>query len=182
MEIKPLTLTASFICAFYLISQNIYSQENATLNSNKIIDSLYSVNQKNMILINEISFRNHENDYGRNLDARNIDTKEIQGYNSRSENTFLFISFGSKSLPLKYKLGDKKIKISVSIQNKIIDSKSYFWMPEYDGNYYIYFPLEKKYFSCTASNTNIKVDLIEDKTKAIVTSEVVKYDTYCETD
>ncbi len=98
------------------------------------------------------------------------------------KNTFLFISFGSKALPLKYKLGDKKIKISVSIQNKIIDSKSYFWMPEYDGNYYIFFPLEKKYFSCTASKTNIKIDLIEDKTKAIVTSELVKYDTYCELD
>ena len=182
MKIKLLTLAAFFICAFYLIPQNSYSQENDALNSNKIIDSLYNINQKKMILINQISFRNKENFEGNNLNVLNIDTKEIYGYNTMSENTFLFISFGSKTLPLKYKSGDKKIKISVLSQNKIIVSKSYFWMPEYDGNYYIYFPLESKYFSCTAPKTNIKIELVEDKTKAIVSTEVVKYDTYCETD
>jgi hypothetical protein len=182
MRIKLLTLTTFFVCAFYLIPQNIYSQENDVLNSNKIIDSLYTINQKNLILINQISFRNRENFEGNNLDVRNIDTKEEYGYNPMFENTFLFISFGSKTLPLKYKSGDKRIKISVLSQNKIIVGKSYFWVPEYDGNYYIYFPLESKYFSCTSPKTNIKIELIEDKTKAIVSSEVVKYDTYCETD
>jgi hypothetical protein len=182
MKIKLLTLTAFFICAFYLIPQNSYSQENEVLNSNKIIDSLYKINQRDIILINQITFRNKENFEGNNLDVLNIDTKEIYGYNPMSENTFLFISFGSKTLPLKYKSGDKKIKISVLSQNKIIVSKSYFWMPEYDGNYYIYFPLDNKYFSCTAPKTNIKIELIENNTKAIVYSEVVKYETYCETD
>ncbi len=60
MKIKPYTLITSFICSFYFITQNIYAKENATLNSNKIIDSLYSVNQKNVILINEIRFRNQK--------------------------------------------------------------------------------------------------------------------------
>ena len=182
MKIKLLRLTAPFICLFYLIPQNIYSQESTNLNSTNIIDTLYSLNQKNLIFIKQITFRSKENFEGNNLDTLNIDSKEIYGYNSMSENTFLFISFNSKLLPLKNKLGDKKIKISVSVQNKIIDSKSYFWMPEYDGNYYIYFPLESKYFNCTATNTNIKIDIIEDNTKAIITSEVVKYETYCETD
>ena len=182
MKIKLLTFTATFICVLNLIPQNIYSQENSILNSNKIIDSLYNIDQKNIISINQISFRNKENFEGNNLDALNIDTKEIHGYNPMSENTFLFISFGSKILPLKHNLGIKKIKISVSIQNKIIENKSFFWMPENDGNYYIYFPLDNKYFSCTAPNTNIKIELIEDNTKAIITSEVIKYDTYCETD
>lgn len=182
MKLKLLTLTAPFICLFYLIPQKNYSQESTILNSNNIIDTLYNLNQKKLILIKQITFRNKENFYGNNLDTLNIDSKEIYGYNPMSENTFLFISFNSKLLSLKNNLGNKTIKISVSIQNKIVDSKSYFWMPEYDGNYYIYFPLDNKYFSCTTPKTNINVELIEDNTKAIVYSEVVKYDTYCETD
>lgn len=182
MKIKFLTFTATFVCLFYLIPQNIYSQESTNPNSNNIIDSLYSINQKDLIFIKQITFRSKENFEGNNLDTLNIDSKEIYGYNSMSENTFLFVSFSSKLLPLKNKLGDKKIKISVSIQNKIIDTKSYFWMPEYDGNYYIHFPLDNKYFNCTAPKTNIKIELIENNTKALVYSEVIKYDTYCETD
>jgi hypothetical protein len=181
---KLLKLTAFFIFATCLIPQNNYCQENNALNSNKIIDSLYSLNHSNnLILISQVSFKTREKYESSNVDALPINTKESYGYNPhQTENNFLFLSFGAESLPIKYKLGYKKIKVSVSVQNKIIDSKSYFWMPEYDGNYYIYFPLENKYFSCTATNTNIKIDIIEDNTKAIVTSEVVKYETYCETD
>ncbi len=181
---KLLTITAFFIFAFGLIPQNNYCQEKDALKSNKIIDSLYSLNHSNnLILISQVSFKTREKYESSNVDALPINTKESYGYNPhQTENNFLFLSFGAESLPIKYKLGNKKIKISVSVQNKLIDSKSYFWMPEYDGNYYIYFPLESKYFNCTATNTNIKIDIIEDNTKAIVTSEVVKYETYCETD
>ena len=98
------------------------------------------------------------------------------------KNTFLFITFSSKSLSLKNKIGNKTIKISVLNQSKTIDSKKYFWTPDGDGNYYIWLPLDNKYFDCIASKTNFKIDLIEEKTKAIIISEIIKYDTYCELD
>jgi hypothetical protein len=99
-----------------------------------------------------------------------------------SENTFLFISFSSKSLPLKSKTGNKLINISVLNKGEIIDNKSYYWIPDSDGNYYIWFPLEKKYFNCIASESKFKIDIKEEKTKALVSSAIIKYDTYCETD
>ena len=99
-----------------------------------------------------------------------------------SENTFLFISFSSKSLPLKNKIGNKIINISVLNQGKIINNKNYFWIPDYDGNYYIWFPLEKKYFNCIATESKFKIDIKEEKTKLLLRSEVIKYETYCEVD
>jgi hypothetical protein len=153
------------------------------INSNKIIDSIYSINRlNNLIMVNEIRFRNRENFVGNNLDIRYIDTKKTYGINSMTENTFLFLSFNSKSLPLKSKTGHKNINISVLNQGKIIDNKSYFWMPDYDGNYFIWFPLEEKYFNCIASIFVVKIDIKEVETKALVSAAIIKYDTYCETD
>jgi regulator of replication initiation timing len=152
------------------------------LNSNKIIDSVYSINRlNNLIMVNEISFRNREKFHSNNLEIRYIDTKETYGFNSMTENAFLFISFSSKSLLLKSKTGFD-INISVLNEGKIIDNKSYYWIPDYDGNYYIWFPLEKNYFDCIIDESNFKIDIKEEKTKALVSSAIIKYSTYCETD
>jgi hypothetical protein len=183
MKISNKYIVAFCTSIIFFMPIKSFSQEEAALNSNKIIDSVYSINRlNNLIMVNEISFRNRENNVGNNLEIRYIDTKETYGHNSMSENTFLFISFSSKSLPLKSKTGNKLINISVLNKGKIIDNKSYYWIPDSDGNYYIWFPLEKKYFNCIASESKFKIDIKEEKTKALVSSAIIKYDTYCETD
>ena len=183
MKISNKYIVAFCIGIIFFMPIKSFSQEEVALNSNKTIDSVYSINQlNNLIIVNEISFRNRENNVGNNLEIRYIDTKETYGYNIMSENTFLFISFSSKSLPLKSKTGNKLINISVLNKGKIIDNKSYYWFPDSDGNYYIWFPLEEKYFNCIASESNFKIDIKEEKTKALVSSAIIKYDTYCITD
>jgi len=182
MKISNKCIVAFCIGIIFFMPIKSFSQEKFALNSNKTIDSVYSINQlNNLIIVNEISFRNRENNVGNNLEIRYIDTKETYGYNTMSENTFLFISFSSKSLPLKSKTGNKLINISVLNDGKIIDNKKYYWIPDYDGNYYIWFPLEKKYFNCI-SNSQFKIDIKEESTKALVSSSIIKYDTICETD
>jgi hypothetical protein len=183
MKISNKHIVAFYIGIICIMPIKSFSQEEVSLNSNKIIDSIYSINRlNNLIMVNEISFRNKENNVGNNLEIRYIDTKETYGINSMTENTFLFLSFSSKSLPLTSKTGHKIINISVLNQGKIIDNKSYYWIPDYDGNYFIWFPLEKKYFNCIASESKFKIDIKEEKTKALISSAIIKYDTYCETD
>lgn len=182
MKISNKYTVAFCTSIIFFMTFKSFSQEEAALNSNKIIDSVYSINRlNNLIMVNEISFRNREKFHSNNLEIRYIDTKETYGFNSMTENAFLFISFSSKSLLLKSKTGFD-INISVLNEGKIIDNKSYYWIPDYDGNYYIWFPLEKNYFNCITSESNFKIDIKEEKTKALVSSAIIKYDTYCETD
>jgi hypothetical protein len=150
--------------------------------SNNIIDSLYRMGQsKNLISINEIKFRSRENFIENNIEIRQLVAKDISGTNLMVENKFLFILFSSKSLPLINKLGLKTINISVLNQGKVINNRSYYWSPENDGNYYIWFPLEKKYFNCD-TESKFKIDIKEDKSKALISSEIIKYEGYCEID
>jgi hypothetical protein len=75
---KLLTLNAFFIFAFGLIPQNNYCQEKDALNSNKIIDSLYSLNHSNnLILISQVSFKTREKYESSNVDALPINTDLI---------------------------------------------------------------------------------------------------------
>lgn len=174
----------SFWCVIFHFSPMLcLAQEEKEQNTNKIIDSLYKLNQLyKIITIHEIGFRNRENNIGSNLHVQPINTGEVYGHNSMSENDFLFIKFNSKSLPSKNKIESISIKINITIQDKVIDTKRYIWMPNYDGDYYIWLPLEKKYFSCITTESKIKIDLVDDKTKVLINSNVIKYDTYCETD
>ena len=161
----------------------IAEDEEVTLNSDKIIDSVYSINRlNNLIMVSEIGFRNRQTFFGNNLELRDIDTKEAYGHNIMMENTFLFISFSSQSLPLESITGNKIINISVLNQGKIVDNKSYYWMPHQDGNYYVWFPLEKKYFNCSAPESKFKIDIKEEKSNSLVGTAIIEFETYCELD
>jgi hypothetical protein len=150
--------------------------------SNNIIDSVYNIGQlKNLISINEIKFRSRENFIENNIEIRQLDTKEVFGHNLMSKNEFLFISFSSKSISLTNKNDLKLINISVLNQGKVISNKSYYWYPENDGNYYIWLPLEEKYFTCF-KESKFKIDIKEDKSKALISSEIINYEGYCEID
>jgi hypothetical protein len=162
----------------------IAEDEEVTLNSDKIIDSVYSINRlNNLIMVSEIGFRNRQTSFGNNLELRDIDTKEAYARNiMMMENTFLFISFSSQSLPLESKTGAKIINISVLNQGKIIDTKSYYWFPDHDGNYYVWFPLEKKYFNYSAPESKFKIDIKEEKSNSLVGTAIIEFEAYYELD
>jgi hypothetical protein len=85
-------------------------------------------------------------------------------------------------LPLESITGNKIINISVLNQGKIVDNKSYYWMPHQDGNYYVWFPLEKKYFNCSAPESKFKIDIKEEKSNSLVGTAIIEFETYCELD
>lgn len=148
-------------------------------NPNKTIDSLYNINlSDNLILVNEIRFRNKESSFQNHVEVKHINTKKgPYGFNTGAKNAFLFISFNYKPLFLKNK--DVNIHISVLNKGQIKDSKQYFWNTTSGGDYFVWFPLEEKYFSCISNETNFKIEIIDNKTKHVIGSETVKYGTYC---
>ena len=120
MKIKLLRLTAPFICLFYLIPQNIYSQESTNLNSTNIIDTLYSLNQKNLIFIKQITFRSKENFEGNNLDTLNIDSKEIEKWFLWIEVTYFYLLTHNEIVNIKKKIYTKEKEYDMNTNYMII--------------------------------------------------------------
>lgn len=146
-------------------------------------DSLYKIDFKTKkVGVHEVTFRDFghsDSDYQEgNIDIRPIDFNEELGNNPMIGNMFLFIAFNGKEFKQKY------VSIKITIQNtgKIVTIKDYFWIPSDNGNYYIWLDLnDKNYFTCF-QKSNIQIKVIDDKTKQIIFTNNIKYDTYCETD